>query len=353
LQTEHRTILCSEEAIGQAFPDVVWHAETPMLRTAPAPMFQLSGLVRDADFKVVLTGEGADEIFAGYNIFREMNIRRHWARQPESKVRPRLLEKLYPYIFQGRNEKAKAYLQNFYRQNLADLSSPVYSHLLRWHNTTRIRQFLVSENDNADNHWVAGLTDRFLATAPDDFASWHPLTKAQFIEMELFMSNYLLSTQGDRMAMAHSIEGRYPFLDYRVIEFAFNLPERFRLNGLTEKFILKKAARGIVPDTIIQRDKQPYRAPIGSVFFRTQQPEYVEDLLSAARIGDGGYFSASRVTALVNKCRQSPAGRLSERENMALVGVLSTQLLDHQFIRHFPHHPSRQPTRLTVAVVDN
>ena len=95
---------------------------------------------------------------------------------------------------------------------------------------------------------------------------WPALSRAQYIEIKLFLSHYLLSTQGDRMAMANSVEGRYPFLDHRVVAFAFRLPPRYRLYGLTEKFILKKAASGLVPQSIIARPKQPYRAPIGSVF---------------------------------------------------------------------------------------
>ena len=82
--------------IGAVFPEVVWHAETPLLRTAPAPMFLLSGLVRDNGFKVVLTGEGADEFLAGYDIFKEAKIRRFWAEQPDSEPRPALFEAHLP-----------------------------------------------------------------------------------------------------------------------------------------------------------------------------------------------------------------------------------------------------------------
>ena len=74
-ETDHRTVLCSEQDIGEIFPRVIWHTETPILRTAPAPLFMLSELVRKNDFKVVLTGEGADEVFAGYNIFKEDRVR--------------------------------------------------------------------------------------------------------------------------------------------------------------------------------------------------------------------------------------------------------------------------------------
>ena len=89
---------CAYSDIGKKFEDVIWHTETPILRTAPTPMMLLSGLVRDNDIKVVLTGEGADEFLGGYDIFKEAKIRKFWSVNPNSTWRPRLLEKLYPYI---------------------------------------------------------------------------------------------------------------------------------------------------------------------------------------------------------------------------------------------------------------
>src|SRR5439155_11373908 len=86
--TEHQVACVDPADIGRVFPEVIWHVEAPLMRTAPAPMFILSKLVRDSGFKVVLTGEGADEFLAGYDIFKETKIRRFWARQPESTRRP-------------------------------------------------------------------------------------------------------------------------------------------------------------------------------------------------------------------------------------------------------------------------
>ena len=82
LGTDHQVVEASHEDIGEIFPDVVWHCETPLLRTAPAPMFLLSRLVNRSGYKVVLTGEGADEFLAGYDIFKEAKIRAFWSRQP-------------------------------------------------------------------------------------------------------------------------------------------------------------------------------------------------------------------------------------------------------------------------------
>ncbi len=96
LGTEHTQVLCRKSDIAAIFPDVIRHTETPILRTAPAPLLLLSKAVRAQGLKVVLTGEGADEVFGGYDLYKEALIRRFWARNPSSKWRPALLDRLYP-----------------------------------------------------------------------------------------------------------------------------------------------------------------------------------------------------------------------------------------------------------------
>jgi len=347
LKTEHKDIRCSENDIGQVFPNVIWHAETPMTRTAPVPLYMLSKLVRQNNFKVVLTGEGADEIFAGYNIFREDKVRRFWAKNPDSKIRPSLLAKLYPYIFSSKNGRQRKYLEGFFRKNLKNTTSVAYSHLPRWQNTAQLKSFFAQEFKTNGNS-IDGFVDRFSATVPKNFMSWDALLRAQYTEISIFLSNYLLSSQGDRMAMANSVEGRYPFLDHRVIEFACNVPPKFRMNGLDEKYLLKHTARGMIPDEVINRPKQPYRAPISRCFFGDTKLDYVDELLSKESIKKKGYFDANRVARLVKKIKKHDGHLLSERENMALVGILSTQLVDEMFIQNFPAHPIKEPKKLKI-----
>ena len=150
------------------------------------------------------------------------------------------------------------------------------------------------------------------------------------------------------MAMANAVEGRYPFLDHRVVEFATRVPPRYRLNGLKEKFVLKQAARGLIPAELIDRPKQPYRAPISKSFFGNKPVDYVEELFSETAIKKSGYFDPKKVLKLTTKCKQHQGQILSERENMALVGILSTQLLDHQFIQNFPAHPIQEPKDVKI-----
>ncbi len=347
IQTDHRAIQCSDEDIGNLFPQVIWHTEVPMIRTAPAPLMMLSGLVRQSDFKVVLTGEGADEIFAGYNIFKEAKIRRFWARHPDSVCRPYLLKKLYPYIFNSDTGQPNAFLFGFFKKGLMDVDSPVYSHLVRWQNTSHLKNFF-SDDLNLSSRNLDDFAGRIQKQLPALYEHWTPLAQAQYLESTLFLSNYLLSSQGDRMAMANSIEGRFPFLDHRVVELAARMPAKWRLNGLTEKYILKQIAREQVPVELIDRAKQPYRAPISRCFMCAEPPEYVPEMLSDEALKRAGYFNPAKVQRLVGKCRQQEGRLASERENMALVAVLSTQLLDHQFIQQFPKF-SADPMPHTVV----
>jgi asparagine synthase (glutamine-hydrolysing) len=345
--TEHRNIRCTDHDIGKVFPQVIWHTELPMLRTAPAPLYQLSSLVRENNFKVVLTGEGSDEIFAGYDIFKEDRVRRFWARRPDSAMRPALFQKLYPDIFTSDNTRARHFLEAFFRKGLTGVDSPVYSHFIRWENTSQLKTFFSAEmRDAVDRN--GSFEERFMATLPQDFMSWNPLSRAQYTEITIFLSNYLLSSQGDRMAMAHAVEGRFPFLDYRVVEFACRVPPRYRMLGLKEKFILRKAAGELIPPELAERPKQPYRAPISRCFLGNPANEYVTDLLSERGIREAGYFDSKRVDTLLAKCRRHGDSLLSERENMGLVGIISTQLLHHLFMKNFPTHPVVQPEHVKM-----
>lgn len=136
--TNHVDFKCSSSEIAENFPKVVWHCEIPVLRTSPSPMFSLSEKVSKNNIKVVITGEGADEILAGYDIFKENKIRLFWSKDKKSRIRPLLLKKLYPYITAIQNANQNA-LKMFFGYKLDETESPVYSHLLRWNNTSKIK----------------------------------------------------------------------------------------------------------------------------------------------------------------------------------------------------------------------
>ena len=326
LHTQHSDVRCSYADIARVFTDVIWHTEQPILRTAPAPLFMLAKLVRDSGFKVVLTGEGADETMGGYDIFKEAKIRRFWGRRPESRVRPLLLKRLYPYM-DGIQRQPTDYLKKFFHVAQEDLASSFFSHLPRWELTAKLKTFL-SEEARAETHSSNGFLDLERAL-PRTYGSWSAFNQAEYLEAMYLLPGYILSSQGDRMAMAHSVEGRYPFLDHRVVEFAAKLPANLKMKVLDQKHLLKRAASGLIPKSIQTRFKQPYRAPDGKSFF-TGARNYAQDMLSNENIKRDGIFNPGAVAALVAKFE---GGRpISVKDDMALVGILSTQMLLEQFI---------------------
>jgi len=340
LNTRHHSITCRNSDVADHFAQVLWHTEIPLLRTGAVPMFLLSGLVNDHGIKVVITGEGADEFLGGYNIFKEAIIREFWSRQPASKIRPLLLQKLYPYLaqFQGRNS---ALLKMFFGYRLNDTDSPVYSHLIRWNNSKHIKEHIRKDFLNG----VEGdPVEAYISTLPGDFGKLDLLSRAQWLESTLFLSGYLLSSQGDRMGMAHSVEGRYPFLDHRVIEFCAALPWNYKIRGLNEKYLMKKLMDGRLPDQVVHRPKQAYRAPVASSLTSARAPEYLREVITPGMLDRFGIFKPDSVEKLMGKMKEGKA--VTENENMAVAGILSTQILMDLFVAG--NNPYRE-TEMRVA----
>jgi asparagine synthase (glutamine-hydrolysing) len=321
LGTRHHAIASNADDIAGSFGDVIRFTERPVLRTAPAPLFRLASLVRSNGMKVVLTGEGADEIFAGYDIFREAHVRRFCGRQPGSKIRPHLFRKLYPYL-PGLKQQSAEYLAAFFGVSSDTNEDPLFSHRPRFRSTAAAKIFYSDHMRETLGGYDAA--EELASRLPDHFRRWHPLHQAQYLETRFLLPGYILSSQGDRMAMAHGIEGRFPFLDHRLVEFANSLPPRTKLNGLREKHILRKVARDVLPDIISTRPKQPYRAPDSRSFAGDREPPYVKELLGEPAIADSGLFNPRAVSKLHAKCRAQPVSGF--RDNAAFVGILSTQL---------------------------
>ncbi|MGA1372975.1 MAG: asparagine synthetase B family protein, partial [Pseudomonadales bacterium] len=328
LQTQHTEVHCGGAAIADLMPRVIERTEQPILRTAPAPLALLSGHVRDKGYKVVLTGEGADEVLGGYDLFKEAKIRRFWAVQPESVSRPRLLERLYPWLGLG-ERMGLPYLKQFFGQGLDQPEAWDFSHQLRWQMGDWLRGFLLPDHRGESAEAVAA---PLRASLPADFGRWHPINRAQYLELRTLLPGYLLCSQGDRMLMANGVEGRFPYLDHRVIEFASKLHPRLKMKGLNEKYLLKRAVARLLPADILKRPKQPYRAPDAAAFgVSGAMPAYVEDHLSPASVRAAGLFDPHRVELLLRKL--SRGRQTSARENMAFVGILSTQLWHRRFIQ--------------------
>ena len=171
---------------------------------------------------------------------------------------------------------------------------------------------------------------RLRADLPPAFGRWSRLERAAWLELATLLEPYLLSAQGDRVAMAHGVEGRFPFLDHRVFAHAARLPAAGKLDGMREKAALRDLAARVLPPAIAERGKQPYRAPEIAPFFAEGAPEWVDEALSPAALAETELWDEGRVAGLHRRCR---AGRATGmRESMALVGILSTQLWHREFM---------------------
>jgi len=329
LGSTHRQIWATPQRVGDAFAQTLWHCEKPLLRTAPAPLYMLSQAVSECGLKVVLTGEGADEVFGGYDIFKEAKIRQFWSRRPESSAPALLLNQLYEDIF--RDQRTKRFLQPFFGKGLDRSWDPVFSHIIRWDNTSRIKTFFSAEMKAA-----IGAGDPYEPVRESLSERFHllgPVGKAQYLEMMIFLSNYLLSSQGDRVAMAHSVEIRLPFLDYRMIDLMARVPSRWKILGLNEKYVLKKVLQPFLPDEIVARRKRPYRAPIVNCLLAGASGEFTRELLTSRAVQRATMFDAGKVGRLLAKLQA--AENRNEIDGMALAGILSSQIIHQQFVEDF------------------
>lgn len=326
LGTRHHSLLARGEMIADSFPDAVRHAEQPLLRTAPSPLFLLSDLVRRNGIKVVVTGEGADEVLAGYDLFRESAARRLALMHPECAAK--ILGELYPWMI--RSPGAAGRFGGAFLTANADPDDPAFSHRPRWSNAIPLMRLLAPEFSAPHPNEVI---EELLSGLPGSFACWNPLERAQFLEMHTLLPGYILSAQGDRMLMAHSVEGRFPFLDHRVIEFAASLPPEQKLNGFEEKHILKEAFARSIPPRIAARRKQPYRAPDAACFTTDGvAPDWLHELTNPEAIQTDGVFRSESSWRLLSKVVACGGHRMSNADNMSISALISTTLLVREMV---------------------
>jgi asparagine synthase (glutamine-hydrolysing) len=334
-RTRHRTARVGSTDIAEDFPTAVVHAETALFRSAPVPMYRLSKEVRAAGLKVVMSGEGADEILLGYDLFRETKIRRFWARDPTSRCRGQLMRRLYDYLPQYKNPRYFNLLLDFYRPTLTQTDDPHYAMAVRWNGGKVLESCLTQDvQDFAGSYDPTADIDAWLPAGYDEADD---IERAQSIERMTLLGNYLLSSQGDRMASANGVETRYPYLDLDFVRFAARLPRELKLRGLRDKFILRETYASEIPAAVRNRKKFAYQAPEKKAFFPGGRlVEWAAALLDRERIADDGVFDLDYIERYCLTPPARDAGRQSFRNNMLFMIVLSTTLLIDRFIRSRP-----------------
>jgi asparagine synthase (glutamine-hydrolysing) len=295
-------------------------------------MFLLSRLVRERGLEVVLTGEGSDEVFLGYEIFKETVLRRQWSVLAEPE-RHEGLSRLYAYQRHFRPETYRA-LAAVFGEHSHQADDEFFSHRLRFSNATLAARLIRTTADGVTRlrEWTG--RDR------EGFKALGPVAKAQWLEFTTLLAGYLLSTQGDRMAFAHGVENRCPFLDPDVVAWANSLPIEMRLPDLhNEKFILKEAFRDALPPHVVDKPKRPYLAPDAAAFVGPNRADYIEDALSEAAIAELGIVDETLSRRLARKVLSSAPADVSPRESQAFIQLLSLVLLNHAFVRRSYDRP--------------
>lgn len=339
LGTVHHALPITSRDIVDHFPQAVYHAEMPVFRTAFVPMFLLSGMVQSEQIKVILSGEGADEAFLGYNLFKDTLLRSSW-QQFSPAERKAKLANFYPYLahFGGDNVN---YLMGLYQQFQEESLPGLFSHEIRF------------QNGRFANRLFSGSGQPFAAILEDvaqtpGYSDLSVIEKAQWLEFHTLLAGYLLSTQGERMGLAHAVENRCPFLDPNVVRLAMSLNLRFD-DGYDEKHLLKSTFAAQLPAEITARHKHPYRAP-DSAAFVAYKPDYLDLLLSENHLRELPYLNAKFIQKLTHKIFTQPPAAISTKENQTFIFLLSLLFRHHYFTQR--QSPASSTPSAAVRLLD-
>ena len=329
----HRIALGREDA--KLLPEMLWHTELPMLVPGAIGGLRLSEAQRAAGFRVALTGDGADELFGGYDVFRLARVRGTLDATPLAGLQGALLAMSAAFTNQPRGLAALLVRSKAESASLAAKTGGV---VLPWADQMRLLDL-----DRAALLAPSGARPLPGETPPDalierlrpDLATLDPLDAQLAIELETRLPAWILVIS-DRSAMAHGIEARVPFLDDCVVRTALAVPAELKMRGLEEKAVLREALRGLLPASIVKRRKQPFTTPISSWFFgdgSSRPPPFVEDALSHGSLRAAGLFDVSIVERLRRELSGSPAHSADRlRRELVLMLVLGTQLVHSLFV---------------------
>ena len=294
-------------------PEAVWHSEDPS--TSGIEVIRLLTAEASAkDVKVVLTGEGADEIFGGYPWFQFDKLLRPLARLPLPVKRMILLGSFFPKRFPRVSGMLLAGPEmdvNRYRTSVGWGSEEATRRILSPDLRSRVA-------DLQESGWELEL--------PEAFHRWHPFDQLQYYELHVRLPSHVNHTL-DRSSMACSVEARVPFLDHELVEFVARIPPSVKMKGLREKHILREAVANLLPREIAERKKRGLNAPT-EAWLRAPLPEFAAELLSERSLGRKGYFDPASVRELLAEHRQGHG-----KWTYNLFGVLVLQLWDEIFLQ--------------------
>jgi len=325
----HSSVVISNEDIDNNISNAIYYGERPVFRTAPVPLHLLSKDVQQHDIKVVLTGEGADEILCGYDVFKELKILNHWKNNPNSESIVQSIQSLYPHLDHYADKRRFGLMKMYYEGFLNSYENDFAGLNIRMTNNKVIANYF--NKDLGITYNEEEQLETLRSILPDDYANWTLMQKQSFLELKTLLPGYLLSSQGDRMAMSHSIEGRFPFLDHRVVEKAFAMPDEYKLKNFDQKHILKDIFKDNIPKQITDRPKRPYMAPDLAAFIGDNgaMTPMASDMLSEQKVNEYGLFDYTMIQKFLRKFRRGVPETTGYRDNMIFIFILTSQLASY------------------------
>ncbi len=286
--TEHHEFIVTPDLVN-IVDELVWHFDEPFADSSALPTFMVSKMAREF-VTVVLSGDGGDELFAGYTRYVTDKKRSAFAHLPEA-IRSGVLQQISRKLPHG--APGKNYLYNV-SLNTIDR----YIDSVSQFNSQR-KEYLYSKDFRANLNGAFGAGERQFRTLAESIATGNGIDNLLYLDSKTYLPGDIL-TKVDRMSMANSLEARAPLLDHKLIEFVVNIPPALKLKGLETKYILKKAMEGIVPNEILYREKQGFGVPIGE-WINSQLREKIRADLSDQRTLERGYFEKSYVQSLLDE----------------------------------------------------
>ena len=257
---EYYPVPIRQDDLADHFADATWHSETLCFNAHGVAKYVLSRAVRDAGYKVVLTGEGSDEIFGGYPHFRRDMLLYDNGGQDPAAVRDLLaqLERANPVSRGLLLPDGEAVSTEGVRRTLGFTPSWIEATSAALFKMRGLQSAAV-QAEFSDRDSYRGLLNSL--DVPGRLAGRAPVHQSLYLWSKTILATYILVVLGDRMEMAHSVEGRVPFLDHKVVELVVSLPVSAKIRGMNEKFVLREAARPVLTDTVYRRQKHPFLSP--------------------------------------------------------------------------------------------
>lgn len=288
----------SPRALADAYSDAVWHAETPFINGHGVAKFLLSRAVRDAGIKVVLTGEGSDEMLGGYAPFRQDVLLYNSVRQD-----PEIVQKLLAELAATNlavpgllaTQEAPIPELDTVQRRLGWIPSWMRANSLLGQRTTGFFRAEMAASVAGMNPYEVALSR---LPSEERLAGRDPLNQALYLWARIQLPNFILTFLGDRMEMAHSIEGRVPFLDHHVAEYVAGIPIHMKINGMREKHVLREATRDVLIEAVYNREKHPFTTPPAKVGQHDALLDLFGDVFASSLLDEQPIFDPAAVRGL-------------------------------------------------------